>query len=81
MKPGELSSVKLAAKRTRIRIRAVDGVIVERCTGFGVIDGSKQKTTHAVDTTANPTVRLDLGTKDGMESMRIGFTDERLTGG
>jgi Transposase DDE domain group 1 len=33
----------------------------------------------AVDTTANQTVRLDLGTKDGVKSMRIGFTDQRLT--
>ena len=29
--------------------------------------------------TANQTVRLDLGTKDGVKSMRIGFTDQRLT--
>jgi len=28
---------------------------------------------------ANQTVRLDLGTKDGEKSMRIGFTDQRLT--
>lgn len=28
---------------------------------------------------ANQTVRLDLGTKDGVQSMRIGFTDQRLT--
>jgi len=37
------------------------------------------KTTDAVDKTANQTVRLDLGTKDGVKSMRIGFTDQRLT--
>jgi len=30
-------------------------------------------------TEANQTVRLDLGTKDGVKSMRIGFTDQRLT--
>jgi hypothetical protein len=36
-------------------------------------------TTEAVDGTANQTVRLDLGTKDGVQSMRIGFTDQRLT--
>jgi len=36
-------------------------------------------TTESVDTTANQTVRLDLGTKDGMKSIRIGFTDQRLT--
>ena len=24
-------------------------------------------------------MRLDLGTKDGVKSMRIGFTDQRLT--
>lgn len=29
--------------------------------------------------TANQTVRLGLGTKDGVKSMRIGFTDQRLT--
>lgn len=29
--------------------------------------------------TANQTVRLDIGTKDGVKSMRIGFTDQRLT--
>lgn len=28
---------------------------------------------------ANQTVRLDLGTKDGVKSIRIGFTDQRLT--
>ena len=39
----------------------------------------KHKTTESVDTTANQTVRLDLGTKDGVKSMRIGFTDQRLT--
>ncbi|MBI5381376.1 MAG: hypothetical protein HZA31_05705 [Opitutae bacterium] len=37
------------------------------------------KTTEVVDPTANQTVRLDLGTKDGVKSMRIGFTDQRLT--
>lgn len=37
------------------------------------------KTTDAVDKTANQTVRLDLGTKDGVKSIRIGFTDQRLT--
>ena len=37
------------------------------------------KTTDAVDKTANQMVRLDLGTKDGVKSMRIGFTDQRLT--
>lgn len=37
------------------------------------------KTTKAVERTANQTVRLDLGTKDGVKSMRIGFTDQRLT--
>jgi hypothetical protein len=36
-------------------------------------------TTEAVDKTANQTVRLDLGTKDGVKSIRIGFTDQRLT--
>jgi len=36
-------------------------------------------TTEAVGRTANQTVRLDLGTKDGVQSMRIGFTDQRLT--
>ena len=36
-------------------------------------------TTDAVDKTANQTVRLDLGTKEGVKSMRIGFTDQRLT--
>jgi hypothetical protein len=36
-------------------------------------------TTDAVDKTANQTVRLDLGTKDGVKSIRIGFTDQRLT--
>lgn len=36
-------------------------------------------TTEAVDSTVNQTVRLDLGTKDGVKSMRIGFTDQRLT--
>lgn len=33
----------------------------------------------SVNVTANQTVRLDLGTKDGVKSMRIGFTDQRLT--
>jgi hypothetical protein len=37
------------------------------------------KTTEAIDGMANQTVRLDLGTKDGVKSMRIGFTDQRLT--
>ena len=37
------------------------------------------KTTDAVDKTANQTVRLDLCTKDGVKSIRIGFTDQRLT--
>ena len=37
------------------------------------------KTTDAADKTANQTVRLNLGTKDGVKSMRIGFTDQRLT--
>jgi Transposase DDE domain group 1 len=36
-------------------------------------------TDQTVGTTANQTVRLDLGTKDGVQSMRIGFTDQRLT--
>jgi hypothetical protein len=39
----------------------------------------KHITSKAVDETANQTVRLDLGTKDGVKSMRIGFTDQRLT--
>ncbi len=34
---------------------------------------------EAVEGTANQTVRLDLGTKDGVKSMRIGFTDQRPT--
>ena len=34
---------------------------------------------ESVDTTANQTVRLDLGTRDGVKSMRIGFTGQRLT--
>ena len=29
--------------------------------------------------TANQTVRFELGTKDGVKSIRIGFTDQRLT--
>lgn len=33
----------------------------------------------SVNVTANQTVRLNLGTKDGVKSMRIGFTDQRLT--
>lgn len=37
------------------------------------------KTTLTPLEEANQTVRLDLGTKDGVESMRIGFTDQRLT--
>ncbi len=37
------------------------------------------KTTLTPQTEANQTVRLDLGTKDGVKSMRIGFTDQRLT--
>lgn len=36
-------------------------------------------TTDSVNATANQTVRLDLGTKDGVKSIRIGFTDQRLT--
>jgi hypothetical protein len=36
-------------------------------------------TTLTPRTEANQTVRLDLGTKDGGQSMRIGFTDQRLT--
>jgi hypothetical protein len=36
-------------------------------------------TNETVGTTANQTVRLDLGTQDGVQSMRIGFTDQRLT--
>jgi hypothetical protein len=36
-------------------------------------------TTNAADKAANQTVRLDLGTKDGVKSIRIGFTDQRLT--
>ena len=39
----------------------------------------KLTTTDAADKTANQTVRLNLGTKDGVKSMRIGFTDQRLT--
>jgi hypothetical protein len=39
----------------------------------------KHKTTEAVDGTANQTVRLDWGAKDGVKSMRIGFTYQRLT--
>ncbi len=39
----------------------------------------KHKTTEAVDGTANQTVQLDLGTKNGVKSIRIGFTDQRLT--
>lgn len=35
--------------------------------------------TEAVNRTADQTVRLDLATKDGVKSMRIGFTDQRLT--
>lgn len=34
---------------------------------------------NSVDATANQTVRLALGTKYGVKSMRIGFTDHRLT--
>ncbi len=36
-------------------------------------------TDKSVGKTANQTVRLELGTKDGVQSMRIGFTDQRLT--
>ena len=39
----------------------------------------KHKTTLTPQTEANQTVRLDLGTKNGVQSMRIGFTDQRLT--
>ena len=46
---------------------------------FGVVDGVKHKTKLTPQTEANQTVRLDLGTKDGVKSMRIGFTDQRLT--
>ena len=44
-----------------------------------VIDAVKHKMTESVDTTANQTVRLDLGPKDGVKSIRIGFTDQLLT--
>lgn len=46
---------------------------------FGVVEVTMLKTTDAVDKTANQTARLDLGTKDGVKSMRISFTDQRLT--
>ena len=46
---------------------------------FSVIEGTMLTTTSAVDETAHQTVRLDLGTKNGVKSMRIGFTDQRLT--
>jgi hypothetical protein len=39
----------------------------------------KHNTTLTPQTEANQTVRLDLGTKDSVKSMRIGFTDQRLT--
>jgi hypothetical protein len=39
----------------------------------------KYKTTLTPQTEANQTVRLDLSTKDGVQSMRIGLTDQRLT--
>jgi len=46
---------------------------------FGDVDGVKHKTKLTPQTEANQTVRWDLGTKDGVKSMRIGFTDQRLT--
>lgn len=35
-------------------------------------------TNEAAELTTNQTVRLELGTKDGAPSMRIGFTDQHL---
>jgi hypothetical protein len=46
---------------------------------FGDVQGVQLKTKLTPQTEANQTVRLDLGTKDGVKSMRIGFTDQRLT--
>jgi len=46
---------------------------------FGVVDGVNNTKTEAVNATADQTVRLDLATKEGVKSMRIGFTDQRLT--
>ena len=50
-----------------------------RGAAFGVIDLTIFGTTDAVDKTAYQTVPSDLGTKDGVKSIRIGFTDQRLT--
>ena len=46
---------------------------------LGVVGGVNNTKIEAVNATADQTVRLDLGTKDGVQSMRIGFTDQRLT--
>jgi len=46
---------------------------------FGVVDSVNNTKTEAVNWTADQTVQLDLATKDGVKSMRIGFTDQRLT--
>lgn len=44
---------------------------------FGVVEVTILKTTDAVDRAANQAVRPDLGTKDGVKSVRVGFTDQR----
>jgi len=46
---------------------------------FGGVQGVQLKTTLTPQSEANQTVQVDLGTKDGVKSMRIGFTDQRLT--
>ena len=44
-----------------------------------MVDGVNITTTLTPQEEANQTVRLDLGTKNGVKSIRIGFTDQRLT--
>ena len=44
-----------------------------------MVAGVNIATTLTPQEEANQTVRLDLGTKNGVQSIRIGFTDQRLT--
>jgi hypothetical protein len=46
---------------------------------FGAVDGVNPTATPTPPEKANQAMRLELGAKDAVKPIRIGFTDQRLT--
>jgi hypothetical protein len=53
--------------------------LLSKSAALSVFQGVKLKRTSTLRTEVNQTVRMDSSTKDGVQSMWISFTDQRLT--